>query len=182
MIVSLVVAMDKNREIGNDNIIPWNIPADRNFFTAVTMHHPVIMGRKTHESIGRALPNRVNIVVTRQGNYETRSSGKPHPRPLPEGEGGVEESIIVPDLTAAFEKAMEVERQEIFVIGGAEIFTQAMPVADKLYITEIDGEFPGDAHFPEINLKEWELKETKALANGLTSGYTIFFKTYIRRK
>lgn len=167
--------MDRNRVIGNDNVIPWNIPADRNFFTAVTIHHPVIMGRKTHESIGRPLPNRVNIVVTRQGEYRAKNEPTKYNK---DSEG----CLIVPDLTTAFEKAMEVERQEIFVIGGALIFEQAMPIADKLYITEIDAEFEGDAKFPEINKEEWDLENGREMKSDLTSEYKISFKTYLRKK
>ncbi|MFA6006662.1 MAG: dihydrofolate reductase [Candidatus Paceibacterota bacterium] len=168
MIVSLIVAMDKNRVIGQSGTLPWNIQADMNFFKTITMHHPVIMGRKTHESIGRALPHRLNIIVTRQAGYQ------------PKGKAG--DSVIVPNLEAAFDWALKVEKQEIFVIGGAEIFEQAMPVADKIYITEIDSEFKGDTFFPEISSKEWELKSSSALNNESTGGHTLHFKTYERRK
>ncbi len=164
MLVSLIVAMDKNRVIGNENQIPWKIPADMSFFKAVTMHHPVIMGRKTHESIGRALPNRDNIVVTRQQNYEAKGC------------------IVVPDLSTAVDEALKLEKQEIFVIGGAQMYEQAMPLADKLYITEIDAEFKGDTYFPEIKPEEWELESSRELNDESTGGHTIRFKTYLRKK
>lgn len=176
MIVSLIVAMGKNRVIGNDNKIPWKIPADMNFFKEVTMHHPVIMGRKTHESIGRALPNRDNIVITRQVGYHAQTNSAT-PAGISSGD-----CVVVPDLSAAIDEALKVEKQEIFIIGGAQVFEQAMPLADKLYITEIDAEFPGDTFFPEINKDEWDLLESKSLNNHLTGGYTIFFKTYLRKK
>lgn len=165
MLVSLVVAMDKNRVIGNDGILPWNIPADMSFFKAVTMHHPVIMGRKTHESIGRALPNRDNIVVTRQPGYKAKG-----------------DCIVVPDLSAAVDEALKVEKQEIFIIGGAQMYEQALPLADKLYVTEIDAEFKGDTYFPEINPEEWELSESRELNDESTGGHALHFKTYLRKK
>jgi len=172
MIVSLVVAMDKNRVIGVDGVLPWNIPADMSFFKAVTMHHPVIMGRKTHESIGRLLPERLNIIVTRQAGYQPRLGigGKPG------------DCVVVPDLEVAFDWALKIEKQEIFVIGGGEIFEQALPVAEKVYLTEIDALFKGDTHFPELKTDEWELESSRELNDESTRGHTIRFKTYLRKK
>ena len=168
MIVSIVVAMDKHRVIGNAGSIPWKIPADMSFFKAVTLHHPVIMGRKTHESIGRALPGRLNIIVTHQARY------------LPKGNST--DYVVVPNLSLAFDEALKVEKQEIFIIGGGEIYAQAMPLAEKLYVTEVDAEFPGDTYFPEILADEWELESSKELNDESTGGYTIHFKTYMRKK
>jgi len=165
MILSLIVAMDRNRVIGSGGVLPWNIPADMSFFKAVTMHHPVIMGRKTHESIGRALPNRDNIVVSRQPGYQAKG-----------------DCIVVPDLSNAVDEALKVEKQEIFVIGGAQMYEQALPVADKIYLTEIDAEFKGDTYFPEIKAEEWELGESREIKDESTGGHTLRFKTYLRKK
>ena len=148
MRLSLIVAMAKNRTIGLDGAMPWHIPEDLKFFKRVTMGHPVIMGRKTYQSIGAALPGRTNIVVTRNKDFEAADAD------------------VVHDLSEALTKAKATEelwrpdggREEIFVIGGADIYGQALPVAQRIYMTEIHQELPGDAFFPELAEGEW--KET----------------------
>ncbi|PLT34952.1 dihydrofolate reductase [Bacillus sp. V5-8f] len=135
--ISLLVAMDENRVIGKDNKLPWHLPADLQYFKNVTMGHPIVMGRKTFESIGRILPGRENVIVTR--NIEFR----------PEG-------VSVLNSIDEVIKLAESTVEEIFVIGGAEIFKEILPVADRLYITEIHHVFAGDTFFPEINEAEWE--------------------------
>ena len=148
MRLSLIVAMAKNRTIGLDGAMPWHIPEDLKFFKRVTMGHPVIMGRKTYQSIGAALPGRTNIVVTRNKDFEAADAD------------------VVHDLSEALTKAKATEelwrpdggREEIFVIGGADIYGQALPEAQRIYMTEVNQELPGDAFFPELAEGEW--KET----------------------
>ena len=148
MRLSLIVAMAKNRTIGLDGAMPWHIPGDLKFFKRVTMGHPVIMGRKTYQSIGAALPGRTNIVVTRNKDFEAADAD------------------VVHDLSEALTKAKATEelwrpdggREEIFVIGGADIYGQALPEAQRIYMTEVHQELPGDAFFPELAEGEW--KET----------------------
>ena len=148
MRLSLIVAMAKNRTIGLDGAMPWHIPEDLKFFKRVTMGHPVIMGRKTYQSIGAALPGRTNIVVTRNKDFEAADAD------------------VVHDLSEALTKAKATEelwrpdggREEIFVIGGADIYGQALPEAQRIYMTEVHQEHSGDAFFPELAEGEW--KET----------------------
>lgn len=155
--ISLIVAHDKNRVIGYENDMPWHLPGDLKYFKEMTMGKPVIMGRKTFESIGRPLPGRRNIVITRNAAYEAE---------------GIE---LAPSLEAALALVRDVE--EIMVIGGEQIFTQALPLADKLYITLIDHEFVGDTYFPDY--PGWKLTkrgEPNETAEGYTFTYCIFEK------
>ncbi len=141
MIVSLVVAMAENRVIGRDGGLPWHIPGDLKLFKKTTMGKPIVMGRKTWESLGRPLPGRPNIVITRDRNY--RAEG----------------AHVADGLQAALALAEELARQsavdEIMVIGGAEIYRLALPIADRLYLTEVSLCPQGDAWFPEFDLQEW---------------------------
>lgn len=133
--ISLVVAAARNNVIGKGNALPWDLPNDLKHFREVTAGHTVIMGRKTFESIGRPLPKRRNIVITRQEGYQ------------PEG---VE---VVDSLDAAV--AAVPPSDEVFVIGGGEIFKQALPIADRVYLTRVEADIEGDAFFPELEPKEW---------------------------
>ena len=135
--ISMIVARSRNHVIGRDNQMPWKISADLQFFKRVTIGHPVIMGRKTWESIGRPLPGRRNIVVSRNANYEAT--------------GGE----LVGSLDEALKSLGEFER--VFVIGGEQLFTQAFPKADRLYITEIDLDIDGGDTFFEVpNASDWQ--------------------------
>jgi len=138
--VSIIVATGRNREIGRDGAIPWHLRGDLARFKVLTIGHPVVMGRKTHESIGKPLPGRRNIVITRQPDYRA---------------GGCE---VVHSLKEALRLAGD---GEVFVIGGAEIYKEALPIANRIYLTLVDGDFPGDAHFPEINGNVW--REVRAV-------------------
>jgi dihydrofolate reductase len=137
MILSIIVAIGKNNEIGKDNAMLCHLPADLKHFKEVTSGHPVIMGRKTFESLPKGpLPNRRNIVISR--NKELRIEG----------------AEVYPSLDYALLKLMDEE--EIFIIGGAQIYTQILPDADKLYLTKIQAEFPeADTFFPAIHYREW---------------------------
>lgn len=139
MIISIITAMDNNRLIGRENTLPWKIPADLQFFKKVTMSKPIIMGRKTFESIGRPLPGRQNIVITRDESYTAEGCD------------------IVYSIDDAIDIAGDVD--EVMVIGGANIYQQCLDKCDRLYLSRVLGEFEGDAWFPEINFSDWQLKE-----------------------
>ncbi|MEI4802102.1 dihydrofolate reductase [Bacillus sp. NPDC077411] len=161
--ISLLVAMDKNRLIGKDNQLPWHLPADLAYFKKVTMGHPIIMGRKTFESIGRPLPGRTNIILTRNQNYEME---------------GCEVIHSIDDV----KKMDEQMNEELFVIGGAEIFKEVLPFADRLYITQIEEVFEGDTFFPEINYNEWEEISATQGVTDEKNPYTYAYHVYDRRK
>ena len=154
MIISLVVAMARNRVIGRNNSLPWRLPSDLNRFRRITMGHSIIMGRKTYESIGRPLDGRKNIVVTRSADFS------PH---------GV---TVVGSIDEALASANE---DEIMVIGGADIFEQTLPRADRIHLTLIHESFDGDAYFPEIGSKDWEESGREDIEPGVdaTFGYTF---------
>ena len=135
MIRSLIVARAANGVIGKDNGMPWRLPADLAHFKRTTLGRPVIMGRRTWESIGRPLPGRRNIVVTRNTGFPA---------------AGAE---IVGSLDAAWHAAADAD--EVFVIGGGQLYAEAMPAADRIYVTEIGENFEGDTHFPDIDPAEW---------------------------
>ncbi len=139
--VSIVVAAAVNNVIGIDNRLPWRLPADLKYFKTMTMGHPLIMGRKTYESIGQPLPGRLCIVVTRQSVWQAK---------------GVK---IAHTLSAALGVANEYlatrKLKEIMVVGGADIYRQTLPMCRKIYLTEIQAEVLGDAYFPQLNEAEW---------------------------
>ena len=133
--ICLIAALAANRVIGRNNALPWHLPADLKRFKALTLGHPVLMGRKTHESIGRPLPGRRNLVITRKRGYIAPGCEVIH---------SLEQAI------AACPGA-----EEIFVIGGAELYRESLPRAQRLELTEIQAEFEGDAAFPEFSLAQW---------------------------
>lgn len=157
--ISLIVAHDNNRVIGYENAMPWHLPGDLQYFKEQTMGKPMIMGRKTFESIGRPLPGRRNIVITRNRDYEAE---------------GIE---VVYSLDEALQLAQGAE--EIMIIGGQQIFTESLPIADRLYITHIDHEFVGDTYFPAY--EGWELVSAKDRIQAL-EGYTFQYCIYERAK
>ena len=135
MLINLIVAMAKNRVIGVNNKIPWRLPADFAWFKKYTLGHPVIMGRKTFASIGKPLPGRRNIVVSR--NPEWRAEGC--------------------EVFCSFDAALAscAATEQIFVIGGASLYSEALPVADRLYVTEVDATPEGDTFFPALSSAQW---------------------------
>ena len=137
MLISLIAAVAKNRVIGNKNKLPWHLPADFAHFKKITAGHPVIMGKNTFLSIGKPLPNRTNIVLAEKG-YEANGCIVAH---------------TIPDAVAR--AAQMPNSDEVFVIGGASVYAQILPRANRLYLTFIDHEFNGDAYFPEWNKDEW---------------------------
>lgn len=136
MIVSLIVAYATNRTIGKDNHLPWRLPGDLAHFKRTTMGCPVVMGRKTWESLGRPLPGRRNIVITRQAAYDAAGA----------------------EVAASLEQALEMTKDtdEVFVIGGAQIYEQALAVADRIVATEVHAEVEGDAFFPALDPRTWQ--------------------------
>ncbi|ASJ23610.1 dihydrofolate reductase [Laribacter hongkongensis] len=142
--LALIAARARNGVIGLDNRMPWHLPEDLAYFKRVTLGKPVVMGRKTFESIGRPLPGRLNIVVTRNPGWQA---------------AGVQ---VAHSLDAALALAAAAVPEEIMLIGGAELYRQALPQADVLYLTEIDAEFAGDAFFPEVDLARWRIDREEA--------------------
>ena len=143
--ISLIVAMGTGRVIGCEGEIPWHLPADLAHFKKTTMGSPIVMGRKTFESIGRPLPGRRNLVLSRSG-----FSAK-----------GVECFSSVEEVLTACEREKDVD---IFVIGGGEIYSLFLPLAQKIHLTEVEGDFPGDAYFPPLDTDGWKeiSRETRA--------------------
>jgi dihydrofolate reductase len=139
MIISLVVAASENNAIGKNNQLLWHLPNDLKFFKNTTWGMPVIMGRKTYESVNKPLPGRINIVITRQSNWKS---------------AGV---IVAGDLQDALKKAAETNCKEAFVIGGGEIYKWAFSIADKIVLTRVLTQIDGDTYFPVINEAEWAL-------------------------
>lgn len=143
MIISIIVAMADNMVIGNKNSLPWNLPADMEYFRKTTLGKPIIMGAKTFESIGKALPNRKNIILSYDKNYKA------------------EGCIIVTSIEQALK---EVEGdEEVMVAGGASVYKQFLSLADRLYLTFIHHDFKGDAYFPKFDINQW--KEVKRIDN-----------------
>ena len=136
MKISLIVAMATNRAIGLDNKMPWHLSADLKKFKAITMGSPIVMGRKTYESIGRPLPGRSNIIISRNLDYQQT------------------DCLVFNDIKTAI-AASSKDAEEIFIIGGAELYKATLPLADNLYLTLINQEFTGDTFFPEIDFKAW---------------------------
>ncbi|WP_428912595.1 dihydrofolate reductase [Niallia sp. Krafla_26] len=162
MMISFIVAMDKNRVIGKENQLPWHLPEDLKFFKRVTMGHPIIMGRKTHESIGKPLPGRENIIVTRNKDYKS------------------EGCTVIHSLEDLRQFANQ-KNEEVFVIGGAQLFIETFPIADRLYITEIHHEFDGDTFFPEFNESNWTLVSKEQGVKDEKNPYDYFYTIYERK-
>lgn len=156
MIISIIAAMDENRIIGRGNRLPWHLPVDLKRFRMLTLGHPIIMGRKTYESIGHPLDGRKNIVITRQPAYCAKGC------------------IVVHDLPSAFEACGDVE--EAFVLGGETLFRDVLPIADNIYLTVVKTRVEGDARFPDIpdDLKLVWQKEAQDI-------YPLEFRLYERR-
>lgn len=159
--VSIIVAVAENGVIGDKNTLLWHISEDLKHFKAVTTGHPVIMGRKTYESLGRPLPNRTNVVITRQ---QVEIPG----------------CRVVHSLGEAV--ALFPGDDEVFVIGGAQIYAQALPLADRFYLTRVFRAYEGDTHFPEWDEAQWRLLSSKSFASGTNYPYPFAFETYERRR
>ena len=160
--ISIVVAMAKNRTIGINNTLPWRCPEDLKHFKSLTMGHHMIMGRKTFDSIGKPLPGRTTVVVTRNRSLK------------------INDCIMAHSLHDAI--AASSGDKEIFIVGGAELYSQALPLADMLYVTEIQQDIDGDAHFPAINKKEWREVAREARSQETPQALDFHFVIYQRDK
>ncbi len=159
--INIVVAKASNNVIGAKNDLIWHLPNDLKHFKSLTSGHPIIMGRKTFESLGRPLPNRTNIVVTRDQNWNA------------------EDIEITSSLVKAIETAKKID-EDVYIIGGGNIYKQAMEFTDVLYITEVHHEFDGDTYFPEIDSEEWEEVEREDFKKDEKHPYAYSFVTYRR--
>lgn len=153
--------MDRNRLIGNNNQLPWHLPADLAHFKKVTLNKPILMGRKTYEAIGRPLPGRENIVLTRSADLE------------------IEGVTVVNSLEAAIEGRKD--DTELMVIGGSTIYELALPRAQRLYLSYVDGEFEGDAWFPEFDETQWDISDSVVQEPDEKNRYGCRFVTYERK-
>ena len=144
MKISLIAAMAKNRVIGRQGEIPWKIPGEQKLFKKITLGHAVIMGRKTYESIGRPLPGRTNIVVTRQKQYQAQGC------------------TVVHDLSSALNHCPE-DEDEAFICGGGQLYHEALPMADHIYLTVIPRDIPGDTYFPDISSTEFRVRQSESI-------------------
>jgi dihydrofolate reductase len=135
--IASIFAMSENRVIGKDNKLPWHLPADLKFFKATTLHHPILMGRKTYESIGKPLPQRTSIIITRQPGYTAPGTQ------------------VVHSLTEGLQAGQAINK-DIFIIGGAEILKEALPLIDTMYLTLIHATLDGDVFYPEYPKEKWQ--------------------------
>ncbi len=164
MIISLVAAADENGLIGRNNALPWRLPADMKYFKNLTMGHTVIMGRKTFESIKcKPLKGRTNVIITRNRFFSTDA-----------------DILIFNNLTDAF--TAFVNEKEIFVIGGGEIFREALPKAEKIYLTRIHCKFQGDSYFPELIDTEWIVTKSSKHTPDNDNAYSYSFIELTRKK
>lgn len=151
--VGMIVAMARNGVIGRDNQLPWHLPNDLKYFKATTMGKPIVMGRKTYESIGKPLPGRPNIVISRDSDFQA--------------EGVLLASTIDGALALAKRTALDVGVDEIMIIGGSQVYSALLPSVDRLYLTEVHAEVEGDSHFPSMNFGQWrELSRENFFAEG----------------
>ncbi|WP_434980937.1 dihydrofolate reductase [Daejeonia sp. YH14] len=160
--VTIVVAMGRKNEIGKGNQLLWHLPKDLRHFKELTFGHPVIMGRKTFESIGRPLPNRTNIVVSRRDNW------------FQEG------ILIVGSLKEALKFAKKID-PDVFIIGGGNIYAQTLDLADRLEVTHVKADLEADTFFPEIKPSEWELTHEECSEADEKNAYNFCFQTFIRK-
>ena len=165
MIISIIAAMDKNRLIGIDGKLPWHIPDDLKRFKKITIGHPIIMGRKTFESIGRALPQRKNIIITRDKNFKSPS-----------------ETIVANSIDEALMNTKD--DNEVFIIGGGELFQKILPRIDKMYLTFIDYEFRNNGqntYFPSIDFNDWDEIKREVVEKNEHNPFKYTFVIYKKR-
>lgn len=163
MIISAIVACAKNGVIGKNNEIPWYLPADFTYFKRTTINHHIIMGRNCFESIGRPLPKRTNIVITRNPFYI--ASG----------------CLMVYSIAEGLKMAESNGETEAFIIGGGEIYKQSVDLWDRLYLTEVDLDTEGDVFFPKLIMSEWQLVSEEQHTQDEKNEFNYFFKVFERR-
>ena len=169
--IMMVAAMTENRVIGRGGVMPWRLPADLTRFRTLTMDKPIIMGRLTHESLGRVLDGRLNIVLSRQRGFQAEGFQAP-------------QCIVAHSLDEAFDRACEAASssvKEIAVIGGASVYEQALPRASHLYLTQIHTTIDGDARFPEIEAEEWQEVAREKRSADTRNDYDMSFLELVRR-
>lgn len=164
MIINLVVAATENNVIGKDNKLLWHLPNDLTFFKNTTWGMPMIMGRKTYESMGKPLKGRTNIVITSNRGYSP-------------GEG----VIVVDSIEQAVDESAKTDAKECFVIGGGEIFRQSMPVAQRIYMTRVHTAMKGDTYFPGINENEWTLASSTHFDTDAKHAFSYSFEIWQRK-
>lgn len=163
MNIILVAAHAQNRVIGKNNELVWRLPKDFKHFKDLTMGHPMIMGRKTFESLGKPLPGRTSIIITRDNQYQQESC------------------VVVHSLQEAIEEAKKID-SEIYIIGGAQVYEQALPFATKMYLTEVKAIPEGDAYFPEFSKQEWKETAREPFPKDDKHDYAFDFVTWERVK
>jgi dihydrofolate reductase len=162
MIISTIVATAHNNVIGANNNIPWYLPADLQYFKKITLNHHIIMGRNCYESIGKPLPKRTNIIVTRDAFFISSNC------------------LIARSIDEALSLANENNEEEVFIIGGGQIYDQTQELWDKIYLTEVDLVVKGDVYFPTINLNEWQVISEENHSKDEKNEYNYSFKVYKR--
>lgn len=163
MTLAIVVAASLNNAIGKDNRLLWSLPNDMKFFKNTTWAMPVIMGRKTFESLGKPLPGRLNIVITRQADWQPEGAAQA---------GSLQEAIQV---------AKGEHFREAYVIGGGEIYREALPLTDTIYLTRVETVVDADTFFPEIDDKQWKLSYSQSFAADEKHAYPYRFETWVRQ-
>jgi len=163
MIISCIVAKSTNNVIGKENKMPWHISADLKYFKKITSGHTIILGRKNFESIGRALPNRTNIIVTKNKDFKCPGC------------------VVLNSLEKALKHAFEEGENEVFIIGGGQVYEQTKEYWDRLYITQINEEFEGDVFFPKVDLEKWILKSQTCFEKSDINKYSYCFNVYERK-
>ncbi|MEQ5836894.1 dihydrofolate reductase [Marinobacter sp. NFXS9] len=165
---ALIVAMSQNRVIGRNNALPWYLPGDLRYFKQATMGKPILMGRKTFESIGRPLPGRLNVVITRDECWEAPA--------------GVAVDHTLADAYRRAEAQAELEGgDEIMIIGGGQIYAEALPEIDRMYVTRVHADVEGDAWFPEVDWDQWEELGRENFSASENNPYDYSFIVYQRR-
>jgi dihydrofolate reductase len=159
-VISIIAAMAKNRVIGAHNAIPWHLPGELKMFKSITMGHHIVMGRNTWESIGRLLPGRTTVIVSRQHDYKIAGA------------------IVAPSLDDAI--AACGDDDEIFVIGGGQLYAAALPRANRIYLTEVDAVVDGDTYMPDIDLTDWRASAIKTHAADDKNPYSYKLTVYDR--
>lgn len=165
--ISLIVAVAENGVIGRDGTMPWRLSTDLKRFKSITVGHPVIMGRKTWDSLKKPLPERANIIITRDKSFSR--------------EGAIVAHSFSEARKLAEEEAVKAETDEIFVIGGGAIFKEALPFADRMYVTEILSPVEGDTFFPPFNPENWRALSSEMVPEGLKDTFPTRFVVYERQ-
>ena len=162
MRITLVVAVSENGVIGRDAGLPWHLPADLRHFKRITLGHPILMGRRTHESIGRPLPGRTNLILSRDPDFFSPGC------------------TVVPNWAQALEAAGD--SAELMVIGGEAIYRLALPRADRIYLTRIHARVEGDAHFPDLEPADWREIESRRQAADVANAFDLTFTVLDRAR